>query len=151
MKKQIDRTGIEINHNAPLVASCETVIHAEIDEVWVLLSDINRWPMWVSSVSDSIINGDLEPGTTVIWKKNRLKINSTIIEVVPNSRLTWKGKLFGIRAVHTWHLEQLDDNKTLVTTSESMEGLLAKWFLRTSQLEKILSEWLSDLKTAAES
>jgi len=137
MEKEKDNFRIEINQNAPVIASCKTLIHTEIDEVWEHLSDINRWPMWVSSVSDSFIKGDLKPGSSFIWSKNSLKIHSTILNVTPKKSLAWSGSIFGIRAVHTWKLEQLEENNTVVRTVESMEGLVARWFIRSHQLEKI--------------
>jgi len=79
-----------------------------------------------------------------------MKINSTILSLEPEKSLCWSGSALGIRAIHTWELESKENGKTLVTTAESMEGILARLFVSTTKLEEILSEWLSDLKAASE-
>jgi hypothetical protein len=150
MEKVLHLHSIEINPDAPVVASCNTLIQAGIDEVWELLSDINRWPMWMSSVSDAWLDGDLEPGTPFTWRKDRMKIKSVIQSLKPGKNLTWSGSMLGIRAVHTWNLEQKGTDQTFVTTAESMEGVLARWLLSSQKLEEILTGWLSELKTASE-
>jgi hypothetical protein len=141
---------IDINRNAPVQAECTILIRAEPEIVWKLLTDINRWPMWIDTVSDAYLHNHFGPGTSFTWRSNRINIESVVQYAEPRKILVWSGSLFGIKAIHTWKLETDNRGNTLVTTAESMEGFLAGWLIRSSLLKEILKEWLLNLQDASE-
>jgi len=139
-----------INDSAPVKAEAELTIHATTVAVWKLLTDINRWPVWVESISAATLNGALAPSEDFRWKSKGLWINSTLQLVEPVHRLAWTGRSMGIKAIHIWELHRESDDTTLVKTQESMEGLFVRLLINSQALEKTLQSWLSDLKKAAE-
>ena len=79
----------KIDENAAVKASSEIVIHAPPENVWHLLSDIDNWPKWLSTVSAAKVNGPLEPGSTFEWTKGGAKIKSRIALARPVTQLAW--------------------------------------------------------------
>ncbi len=106
--------------------------------------------MWVESITKAELDGDLAPSSSFKWKSNGIRINSVIQLVEPETRLAWTGKAAGMTAIHVWELHDHENGGTLVRTSESMEGFLAKLLMSPKKLERSLSDWLEDLKRAAE-
>lgn len=80
--------------------------------------------------------------------KNRFQVE----EVDPPRALAWAGKTLGIRAVHTWRLNAMQDG-THVATEESFEGFIVRLFpgLMNKMLAKALEQGLAALKSEAES
>ncbi len=140
-----------INPDAPVKATSQIIIHADRDAVWELLTDIDRWPVWVKSITKAKLEGKLVQSSGFMWKSNGIRINSTLQLVDPEAKLAWMGKAAGMTAIHVWELHDHEDGGTLVKTSESMEGFLAKLLMSPKKLERSLSDWLEDLKNAAES
>lgn len=140
----------KINESAPVIASSEIIIQADTMIVWELISGIDRWPTWVRSITKAKLEGKLTPSASFRWKSNGLWINSTLKLVEPGAKLAWTGKAAGMTAIHIWELHDHEDGGILVKTSESMEGFLAKLLMSPAKLERSLSDWLEDLKCAAE-
>jgi hypothetical protein len=130
-----------VNHGAPVVSSAEGEIDASIDDVWAILTAIERWPAWNPDVRSVSIEGPAVEGTTFSWKAGPGTITSTVVRVEPRRLIAWTGSTLGIRAIHTWHLEQRDGG-TRVWTEESYEGLVGRVLQRT--LEKKLHTALAD-------
>ncbi|MGD8426952.1 MAG: SRPBCC family protein [Balneolaceae bacterium] len=141
--------GGQIRSSASITASAEMVIHAGISQIWELITDFNCWPMWMEDVSKVSFKGNLSPGNTFRWKTNGLKITSELQLVEPETRLAWTGKALGTRAIHVWEFKTLDNQTTLVSTRESMEGLFIRIFYSSEKLEETLMNGLRDLKLAA--
>ena len=122
---------MEVNRQAPAVASDEIFIEASSETVWALQTDVNSWPG---------------------WRSGGLDVVSTVGEVEPGRRLGWTGRALGTRAVHTWTFEAREGG-VLVLTEESFEGWLVRPLKGTMRktLEGSLRTWLSDLKSEAES
>jgi hypothetical protein len=135
-----------IDENAPVRASSEILILAPIDKVWKLLSAIDDWPKWQSTISSARTSGPLQPGTEFIGTK----IKSRLAVVVPNTDLAWTGTAFGAKAIHIWHLKAPEEGRTLVSTEESISGFMLKIFYSSKDLEKSQREWLEALKRASE-
>jgi hypothetical protein len=131
-------------------ARSEIIIRASSREVWDLITGIERWPGWVSGVSGCKIDGDFAPGTSFYWKSKGIGIRSVIRQVDEGRKLVWTGRSAGIRAEHSWSIEELDDGTVQVVTGESMFGFMARLFMNNRKLEQVLSAWLHDLKKAAE-
>lgn len=140
----------QIQENAPVKASSEIVIHASAETVWRLLTNIDEWPTWQSTISSAKINGPLEPGTTFVWTSGRSKIKSRVVVVHPVTQLVWTGVTFGATAIHVWNLQSIPDGGTLVKTTESMDGFMLKVFYSSKDLAMSHKIWLDALKRKAE-
>src|SRR5580704_7898045 len=65
----------QIQENAAVKASSEITIHASPENVWHLLTDIDNWPKWQSTISAAKINGPLESGTAFVWTREAPRSN----------------------------------------------------------------------------
>jgi len=140
----------QIQENAAVKASSEITIHASPENVWHLLTDIDNWPKWQSTISAAKINGPLESGTAFVWTSGGTQIKSRIALARPVTQLAWTGTAYRARAVHVWNLQPLPDGGTLVRTTESMNGFMLRLFYSSNDLAKSQRLWLDALKRKAE-
>jgi hypothetical protein len=142
---------MDINRNAPVTADEQIHIAADVQTVWDVLGDLERWPNWNKAVRSMTVHGPVAPGTTFEWKAGPGTIKSRLAEVDPPGRIVWTGVTFGIRAVDAFSLEPADGG-TLVRQGESWEGLLVR--LLRARMERTLRSSLRDglasLKAEAE-
>jgi len=141
----------QIREDAPVKASLEITIHASIEKVWLLLTDVKGWPKWQTDISTAEMVGPLQAGTTFSWTTGGTHIKSRLALVRPNDQFAWTGTAFGATAIHVWKLSRLADDQTLVKTDESMHGFLLTLFYSSKKLEETDQRWLDRLKLAAES
>jgi carbon monoxide dehydrogenase subunit G len=130
-----------IDPGAPVVAESELEIEAGPEAVWDVLTDVERWPTWNPDVKSASLQGAVTEGSTFRWKAGPGTIKSTIRHVERPSVIAWTGSTFGIKANHVYFLEGRGTT-TLVKTSESYDGLVARVFRR--QLKKTLDRALVD-------
>ena len=138
---------IEVDSSAKCFSKEEIIINSPVGNVFKILSDINNWPSWQSSVTKAQINGPTKPGVEFIWKAGGLKINSKLHTVNANSEIGWTGRIWWIKAVHNWYLSN-ENNETKVTVKESLNGLGSS-FMRKSLIEGMRRNLL-ELKNKAE-
>ena len=122
---------IEVDPTAKCFSEGEIIINSPIEKVFKILSDINDWPGWQSSVSIAQINGPSVAGAKFKWKAGGLNINSEFHTVNENSEIGWTGRIWWIKAVHNWYLSS-GNNVTKVIVKASLKGLgssLMKRFL----------------------
>ncbi|AFY94144.1 hypothetical protein [Chamaesiphon minutus] len=50
---------MEINLQAPVIAYHQIIINASIETIWQILTDIDRWNIWNSNISESRIEAPL--------------------------------------------------------------------------------------------
>lgn len=136
---------------APAIAQHEIMIHAPVETIWQLLSDIDRWSTWYPAVSQAKLEGALAPGSVFRWKSGGSTIVSTLQEVEPLQRIAWTGKAVGTQAIHIWVLEPVEGG-ILVKTEESFEGWLVRLLrgMMQKMLDTSLQSWLEHLKQKAE-
>lgn len=141
----------DINKNAPVKCRKTITINADVEKVWLILTNINDWMSWQTNVTYSKINGQLMAGTTFDWKAEGLKIRSTLHTVELHRYFGWTGKSIGMFAIHNWTLKS-NGNKTEVIVEESMNGFLAKIFKKMlgRMLEKGMQLCLVQLKQKCE-
>jgi uncharacterized protein YndB with AHSA1/START domain len=141
----------DINPHAPAVARRQVVVDAPPERVWAILTDIDSWPEWQSSVSHAKLEGPLESGSTFRWKAGGVTIVSTLRVVDQPHRIAWAGRARGLRARHVWTLARRD-GKTTVKTAESFEGTLVRLLrpLMQRTLQKGLDRGLYELKDVGE-
>jgi uncharacterized protein YndB with AHSA1/START domain len=146
---------IDINKNAPAVASRETFVHAPVEVVWDVLSGLERWPQWNASITDMDLQGRVTEGTEFMWEAEGVKIRSQLKEVSAPNRIAWSGIAMeimgGVSGVHVCELDP-DKHGTKVRTEESLEGVVVSLFPGRMQkmLDGVLAQALSDLKKESE-
>jgi uncharacterized protein YndB with AHSA1/START domain len=143
---------MEINGTAPVISRDEILIHAPIETIWEVQTDVNSWPSWRPDIDGADADdGPLEEGSVFRWQTGGLDIVSTVEEVDAPHRIVWGGPAQGIVAVHAWNLEQEGDS-VWVRTEESWEGepVDAQVGGLQAALDASLRDWLENLKDAAE-
>lgn len=139
------------NYNAPVFNTKTILINAKPEKIWAILTNIDEWNKWLTTVSKSKLNGALQPNTTFDWKTGGMKIHSTLHTVQEYSSFGWTGKVYGIYAIHNWAFKEVNGS-TEVSVSESMEGFLATLFKKSfnKTLEKDMTKSLELLKLTCE-
>lgn len=142
---------MDINYIAPVTASHELLIQATVETIWAVLTNIEHWPTWNTTIKSALLDSTFEVGSTFKWKSGGASIVSTLAHIEPTTRLVWTGKAIGTKAIHVWTLQTTSDG-VLVRTAESLDGWLVI-LLRTSiqkTLSRTLVSWLEALKEQAE-
>ena len=78
----MDNMNIEVNKNAKAYAKEEMLIHAPVEKVYELVSDINIWPEWQRPLQEAQLNGKFAEGTGFDWKANGMNIHSKLHTVL---------------------------------------------------------------------
>lgn len=124
--KKVIKTQIEINASA-----------STIWEALTRFSEYNHWNPFIQR-----IDGKLEKGKQLNVKicppgGTEMKFKPTIIELEPNRKLSWLGKL-GLRGIfdgkHEFIIEAIDENKCIFHQNEYFAGVLV--LLLKSALKK---------------
>ncbi|MFB0620793.1 SRPBCC family protein [Streptomyces sp. AGS-58] len=145
---------VGIDEKAPVITRDDIVIHASLDRVWRVQTDVENWPTWQPGISSSVKQtpGRLRPGSTWVWSTEGLEnITSTVKQVLPKRRIVWGGPAQGITAVHVWTFTQARDG-IHVRTEESWTGdpVTANTVYLQGALDASLENWLNNLKRQAE-
>ena len=142
---------MDINAAAPVVTRDEIFIHAPIETIWGIQTDVASWPSWQPDVDSAQADGPLTVGSVFRWQTAGLDITSTVEEVDAPHRIAWGGPAQGIVAVHVWTLDEREGS-VLVSTAESWEGdaVSAQAGPLQAALDQSLRNWLENLKRAAE-
>lgn len=95
---------------ADLFAHNEIFINASCSTVWRDIIEAEKWPQWYPNSSDvKVLNsntGILEKNSLFTWNTFGIHLDSTRVhEYVLNNRLGWFGYTKGLKAYHTWLLE----------------------------------------------
>ena len=143
---------MDIDKTAPVFARKEIIIHAPVEKVWQIQTDIENWNKWQPVITSAKLEGALAAGTIFRWKAKGLNIVSTLHTVIPLQQIGWTGISLGMFAIHNWMFEARGE-ATLVTTEESLSGWLTRLMalLDPRFLEKSLEASLNILKVKAES
>ena len=142
---------MKINERAPVIASGEIEVAADVSIVWEMMSAIDLWPQWNGDVKSASLQGELAPGSKFIWKAGPATITSMILRAQRPHILAWTGTTLGIKAIHIWKLE-IRGERVLVKTEESWEGLLPRLLRGPMQgmLKRSIDSGLLHLKAEAE-
>ncbi len=103
-------------------------IRATPDDVWAVLVDVERWPVWTASMSEvkRLGEGTLAVGTRVRIKQPRLP--ATVWEVTSleaRRAFTWKATAPGVVSVADHRLAPASDGSVTVTLALRRTGPLA--------------------------
>jgi hypothetical protein len=140
-----------IDGNAPVRARQRIDIHASLDTVWRLHTDVNDWPAWQTDITAAHLEGPFQPGASFEWTSYGLAVVSTIYAVANHARVLWGGPAGGITGIHEWLFAQTPAG-VHVTTQESFAGQPVEAGIARVQaiLDTSLAAWLRNLKSAAE-
>ncbi len=147
----MDTPKLQIDPHAPVRAQASILIHAPVEKVWDIQTDLENWPKWQPNIAHVTLQGPLEQGTQFRWKAQGLTITSTLQAVDRHRQIAWTGISMGMKAVHIWHFEPVDGG-TRVTTEESLSGWLTRLlaFMDSRFLDKSMAASLELLKSQAE-
>ena len=135
---------------APRQSTQQISINAPPDKIWALLTNVQAWPSWDSSIPSTSTPPDVQDGTLFSYNTDGMSIHAAIREFVPDTALAWTGDVLNYHAIQTWTLAPQPDGTTLVTTSESAGGFMISYFFSQPELDQSIHFWLLNLKTAAE-
>jgi uncharacterized membrane protein len=149
---QEDNMNIPINENAPVKSKNQMEIHAPVDTVWYILTDIKNWTKWQTAVTETIVDEKMEEGIEFKWKAGGLSFKSKIHTSKPYTAFGWTGTTIGAAAIHNWSFIKKDNNTTIVIVEESLQGIFPKLFKKYFQnnLDKGVLTNLIELKEASE-
>jgi uncharacterized protein YndB with AHSA1/START domain len=103
-------------------------IDATPEQVWAVLTDVERWPEWTASTTcvQRLDGGAFKIGSTARIKQPRLPAMVwQVIELTPQQSFTWKTKGGGVRTVADHRLTAHASNGVTVTLAIRQLGLLA--------------------------
>jgi uncharacterized protein YndB with AHSA1/START domain len=140
-----------VDREAPVLAQHEVDIHASVEEVWRLHTDVNGWTAWQTDITQAHIDGQMEPGASFSWSSFDFPVTSTVYEMTDHERILWGGTAGGITGIHEWIFESTPEGVHVVT-NESFTGAPVEAARENLQqlLDASLGAWLAHLKQAAE-
>ncbi|MGW3667027.1 SRPBCC family protein [Streptomyces sp. NPDC005141] len=145
--------GVHVDEDAPVITRKNIVIHAPLETIWKVQTDVEKWPSWQPDVTSLVKDtpGRLRPGSVFRWKTQGLDITSTVKQVEHRRCLAWGGPAQGINAVHVWTFTPTKHG-VLVHTEESWTGepVVADTATLQTALDASLQNWLNNLKHDSE-
>lgn len=142
---------MDIDRTAPVVVERHQSVHAPLETIWRMHTDVDSWPQWNTGIDSAVLHGPLAVGAVFDWTTAGLDISSTVTELAPGRRIVWGGRAHGITGIHVWEFEETGDG-VRVSTRESWAGapVEANPHAMRLALEESLLAWLRVLKTTAE-
>ena len=103
-------------------------VAAPIERVWDVVTDIDRWPEWTTSVNRAhrCDEGPLRPGSQAELAQPKLpEATWTVTEVEPGRSFTWEQRGPGVRTTARHALEPIEGGGTRVRLSVEQSGWMA--------------------------
>jgi hypothetical protein len=110
-----------VDRDAPVVVSDEILVHAPVEVVWDLQTDVSDWPAWRTGIESAELVGRFEVGATFHWATGGLESASTIEQARRHRRAAWGGPASGIMGMRVWEFTP-EAGGTRVATVESWAG-----------------------------
>ena len=105
--------------DADLFAHNEIMVNASCETVFANIVDAQSWPSWYPNSHNVVVHDSpdnkLHEGMTFSWDTFGVHIESTVHELVPNSRIGWWGLGTGMKAYHTFLLVKTDQGCHIIT------------------------------------
>ncbi len=117
--------------------------------VWKVLIRAPEWPQWYANAANVKIDGDardLSAGARFTWRTFGVNLVSHVEEFVPEERIAWTAKSFGVWVYHAWLITPTATG-CHVLTEETQHGFLsraAKLFF-PGRMERWHQHWLEGL------
>lgn len=120
-------------HYAPARAAVhvrnELAMAAPAEVVWAWLVRAPQWPQWYSNSKHVRFVGDAGPtlgaGVRFRWQTFGMRLISEVRECVPEQRLAWDAKAFGLDVYHAWLIVPTATGCTVIT-EETQHGFVAR-------------------------
>jgi hypothetical protein len=141
-----------------MVIDEEIEIHAPLDVVWRIFSQMEDWDQWNTACRECcILEGDsMNSGTCFSFKIKPwflpLRVAPRIVECEPGKTVTWEGGRLGVNAAHTWRFRE-QDGKVILRSVERFRGpllIVGRVLGIPQKLHRLTREFLETLKKAAE-
>ena len=107
----------------------EIEIQARPDQVWQVLTSLDRYPEWNPFIT--LAAGNAKVGETVdITVRSatkEMKLHCVVVRVEPNKELCWKYHVispFLFRGEHSFIIDQVESNRVRFIDRETFNGLL---------------------------
>ncbi len=127
----------EVQQDAAVFHSCSELIDAPVSLVYGIISDVERWPEWQSTVSRTLVEGACLKGREFKWNSSGMTFRALVHTAEEPSEFGWVARSMWFKIVFNCTLEDLH-GRTRVTIEESLSGLgaelLATSFRSTMQL-----------------
>ena len=140
-----------IDDMAPITASFEVIIDAPVDRVWELLSRPKEWGDVDPAIRDVRLDGSVVEGARFTWRNGRTRLTSRFAVVDANRELTWIGAALGAKVVHRHVMTPTEHGMTRLYSEESMAGPFLVLLFSSAKLHAALEQWLTAIKSAAQS
>jgi hypothetical protein len=121
--------------------------------VWTVLIRASDWPRWYANSARVRIAGDardLSAGVRFTWRTFGVNLVSRVEEFVPDERIAWTAKSFGISVYHAWLITPTPSG-CRVLTEETQHGFVARAGRRLfpGRMERWHQRWLEGLAEQA--
>lgn len=138
------------NGDSQIKIETSDLIQSDIQEIWRLMSEVNRWLEWNKSISFAQLEGVFVKGNPFKWTCG-VNNRSILEDVIINKRIVWSTKSVGVKTLQRWDFKKTDES-VLVSVSQSTEGWLTKIASQAvaKKLQKNQQEFLLSLKHTAE-
>ena len=143
---------LDAQRDAPVYETGAVEVLASPEAVWDTLTDLESWPQWSPGVKAVTTQGPFAVGSRFEWKAGPGRIKSEVVASDRPSRAAWRGRTFGITAVHAWTMEPRGPATTHVHSAESWSGLLPRLLpaAMRKMVRRALDDGLPALKAEAE-
>jgi hypothetical protein len=111
---------------APIEVRNAAMIHAPIDRVWGVLTDVERWPSWWRLCQWVRVESPSSAATVVFrWKAHPVELRSTVVATGRPRTFAITADGMGVHAERTFTLRSTHDGSgTIVVSHETQVGLL---------------------------
>ena len=140
-----------------MVLEKSILIDAPLRIVWDTITTIVNWKKWSTVMRDV----SYESERLTIGKSFRFRMSlfdipihvmPTIDEIIPERRIVWSGRKYGVLAQHEFTF-QLKNNKVQLTSRETFSGISMKLFnifFPKKEIHELSTNFLDEIKEAAE-
>jgi coniferyl-aldehyde dehydrogenase len=111
---------------APIEVRNAAVIHASIERVWDLLTDVERWPSWWRACRWVRLESPTNAASVVFrWKAHPVELRSAVVKSDRPHSFAITADATGVHAERTFTLRPTPDgSSTVVVSHETQVGLL---------------------------
>jgi Polyketide cyclase / dehydrase and lipid transport len=139
---------------APIHAVNQLDLAASPAAVWKVLIRATDWPQFYANASNIKIEGgvadDLFAGARFTWRTFGVDLVSKVEEFVPNERIAWNARSFGVWVYHAWLITPTETGCN-VRTEETQYGFLSRLgaLFFPGRMERWHQKWLEGLAARA--
>jgi hypothetical protein len=111
-----------------------SVIRAQPEHIFKVLTDIEQWNQWTKSIIDIsfVGSGGLKVGAKIKVLQPQLPPAVwTITEISKNKSLTWEKRSFGLKMIAN-HIIEESNKETIVKLQIIYQGFMARFFYKLS-------------------